>query len=136
METGKGIYTDGQTAPSAPNGQELVFNDGGTMRAVSSARPMPAFLPAVTTTELTTVNASASPVTILLANTARKAVSIFNTSTANLYIDESGGTPSSTRFTVKIPPSTLWEMSLPVSAVLISGVWDSANGTALVKECY
>ena len=131
----RSVVTDGQMAAANPNGVQTSFNDNGVERAVSTAHPNPVLLPAVTTTVLTIVNASATPATILALNTNRKGVSIFNNSSVNLYIDESGGTPGSSRYTVKIPPQTLWEMPLPVSAVLISGIWDSATGFANVKEC-
>lgn len=37
----QGVYTDGSTAPAHPNGVELVFNNNGTMTAVSAANPLP-----------------------------------------------------------------------------------------------
>lgn len=80
------------------------------------------------------VSASASSVTVLAANTSRKRWSVFNDSTAILYLDTTGGTASATSYTVQIPAGSYFEGPRPVNTGLITGIWASATGTARVVE--
>jgi len=80
------------------------------------------------------VTASASSVTILAANSARKRWMVFNDSSVNLYLDLTGGTASLTSYSVKVAPGQFYEDSQPVVPVLITGIWDSATGTARITE--
>lgn len=80
------------------------------------------------------VSASASSVTILAANTSRKRWSVFNDSSAILYLDTTGGTASTTSYTVQIPANGYFEGPQPVNTGLITGIWSSATGTARVVE--
>lgn len=139
-------YADGATA-TTPTGTAVNWNDAGTQRTASAAKPLPvatapltAALDTVTvvqdsssTAALTQVASSASSVTILATNTARKQALIFNNSTANLYLAFTG-TASTTAFTVKLATNTAYVLPTPLYKGVISGIWDAANGSAQVTE--
>ncbi|MBD2202757.1 hypothetical protein H6G33_17920 [Calothrix sp. FACHB-1219] len=80
----------------------------------------------------TSVNSSASSVTILEANVTRKGATIWNNSTATLYI-EFGATASASAFTAKLLAGGYYEVPFNYTGV-ISGIWSAANGAALVRE--
>ncbi|BBD60597.1 hypothetical protein NIES2109_33960 [Nostoc sp. HK-01] len=93
----------------------------------------------VTVNELTSSTATSSTVTaattsgtIIAANSSRRGVTIWNNSTANLYIDFDSSA-STTDFAVKIAAGGYYEMPFKYTGV-ISGVWDAVNGNALVRE--
>lgn len=79
------------------------------------------------------VASSASSVTILAANTARKGATIANDSTAILYLDVSGGTASTSSYTVQLASGDYYEVPFGYSGA-ITGIWASANGSARVTE--
>lgn len=84
------------------------------------------------------VAGSATSVTILAANTARRGATITNDSTAILYLDLTGGTASATSYTVQLAGSTASGVSyfeVPFGYTgLITGLWASATGNARVTE--
>lgn len=83
----------------------------------------------------TNVAGSATSVTILASNTSRKGAAVFNDSTVNLYLDLTGGTASTTSYTVKVAPGQYFELNAtPVYTAAITGIWDSATGNARVTE--
>lgn len=73
--------------------------------------------------------------TILAANDSRIHVTVFNDSTATLYLAWGAGA-STTNYTAKIPSQGMYELpAMPIVYVgVITGIWASANGTALVTE--
>lgn len=78
------------------------------------------------------VSGSATSVTILAANTNRLGATIFNDSSANLYL-KLGATASTTSFAVKLYPDGYFEVPANYSGI-INGIWDSATGAARVTE--
>ncbi|MDZ7966867.1 MAG: hypothetical protein RM368_18125 [Nostoc sp. DedSLP03] len=80
----------------------------------------------------TTVASSTSSQTILAANSNRKGATIWNDSTATLYL-EFGTTATTSAFTVKLSPGGYYEVPFHYTGV-ISGIWSTANGNALVRE--
>jgi hypothetical protein len=82
---------------------------------------------------LTNVASSASSVSLLAANTARRGVIIFNDSNQSLYV-KYGATASTTSFTYLMTPKSTWEMILPIFQGAIDGIWASANGSARITE--
>jgi hypothetical protein len=70
--------------------------------------------------------------TILAANSNRKGATIWNDSTANLFIDFDAEA-STTDYAVKLSPGGYFEMPFSYTGV-ISGIWDAANGNARVRE--
>lgn len=100
--------------------------DGGTLRTVQGG--------AATGTK-TSVAGSASSVTILASNTSRKGALIYNDSTALLYLDLSGGTASTSSYSVQVPSQGFFEAPGPaVYTGAITGIWASATGNARVTE--
>jgi hypothetical protein len=84
------------------------------------------------TTALTNVASSASNVNLLAANTAREGATIFNDSTAVLYV-KLGTTASATSFTVKMSAGGYYEVPFGYAGN-IDGIWSAANGYARVTE--
>lgn len=79
------------------------------------------------------VSGSASSVTILAANVGRTGATIWNDSTAILYLDLTGGTATSTSCSVKLVADAYFEVPFHHSG-LITGIWASATGSARVTE--
>ena len=85
------------------------------------------------TASMSNVSASASSVTIKNTNSSRRSFSVFNDSTVSLYL-KFGTSASTTSFTVKVLPGQYYEMPNPLYTGAVTGVWDSATGTARVTE--
>ena len=100
--------------------------------APSNAAPQVVALHAPTTATLSNVAASASSVTVLASNTARRGAAVHNDSTAILYL-KFGSTASATSFTVKMQPDEYYEVPFGYSGIL-TGIWVSATGSARVTE--
>jgi hypothetical protein len=79
------------------------------------------------------VSGSASSTTILAANTGRLGAVIFNDSTAVLYLDLTGGTASSSSYSVQLGAGSYFEVPHGYLG-LITGIWASATGAARVTE--
>lgn len=93
------------------------------------------FVLACDTAAVTTVAAVTSSVQLLAVNMDRVHGSVFNNSTATLYLLWGTGTASSSNFTVKIPPSGFYELPR-VSPFVgpLQGAWSAANGSAMITE--
>jgi hypothetical protein len=90
--------------------------------------------PAPTGGTKVSIAAATSSTTLLAANATRKQALTFNDSTANLYLDLTGGTASTTSYTVKVGPGGYFEIPWPVYTGAVTGIWDSAAGSARVTE--
>ncbi|MEH1838136.1 MAG: hypothetical protein V7L20_05110 [Nostoc sp.] len=88
--------------------------------------------PSSSTSTPTTVAAATTSNTILAANTNRIGMTIWNSSTANLYI-EFGASASTSAYLAKISAGGYYELPFRYTGV-ISGIWDAANGSAFVRE--
>jgi len=83
---------------------------------------------------VTSVASSASSVSLITANVARKGLSIQNTSTAILYVLLGGGTATATTsHSVQIPSNGYYEVPYGFTGA-VSGIWASANGSANLTE--
>lgn len=80
----------------------------------------------------TSVAGSAASVTILAANANRRGASIYNDSTAILYI-RMQATASTSNFSVKLFPEDFYEVPFGYTGI-IDGIWASATGNARVTE--
>lgn len=89
-------------------------------------------LPVSTAAAATAVSAATSTTTILAANSARDGASIWNASTATLYL-EMGDTVSSTDFAVALGSGDYFEVPYNYTGI-ITGVWTAVNGNAMVRE--
>jgi len=87
----------------------------------------------VATAAVTVVTASITVVTLAAANAARTGLSVYNDSTAQLYLKEGLGA-SLTNFTVIMPGKALYETPFPAYPGIVTGIWDSATGSAKVTE--
>jgi hypothetical protein len=86
------------------------------------------------TPTLTKVDASASSQVLIPANSDRVHGSVFNDSTAVLYLAW-GPTASTTLYTVQVPPRGYYELPRVVPYVgAVSGLWATANGAARITE--
>src|SRR6266516_1683536 len=95
----------------------------------------PFSVPLAATGTKSNVAGSASSVTILASNTNRKGAMIYNDSTAILYLDLSGGTASSSSYSVQVSSQGFFELPGPtIYNGAITGIWASANGSARVTE--
>lgn len=84
-----------------------------------------------------TVASGVSSVPILALNASRKGATITNTDANVLYLDLSGGTATSTSFSVAIAANGYYELpsNFAVYTGLITGIWAAdGTGSALVTE--
>jgi len=81
-----------------------------------------------TTGTASTVAGSASSVTLLASNANRLGATIFNDSTAALYI-KLGATASATSFAIKVLQDDYYEVPFQYTGI-IDGIWASATGNA------
>jgi hypothetical protein len=79
------------------------------------------------------VASSTTSGTILASNANRKGATIWNDSTAVLYLDLTGGTASATSCSKKLAADEYYEVPFGLSGA-ITGVWATANGSARVTE--
>lgn len=83
---------------------------------------------------VTQVSDSDSVQTLLVANTDRKSFSIFNNSTAILYVKLGSGA-SSTDFSFRIVPQGYYESGFFAYTGIITGVWSAdSTGQAQITE--
>lgn len=80
----------------------------------------------------TSVASSATNVTLLAANSARRGVSIYNDSTAILYL-RCAATATTSNFTTKLFEDDYWEAPAGYTGI-IDGIWASATGNARITE--
>jgi hypothetical protein len=85
-----------------------------------------------TTSTGTTVAGTTSNISLLPANASRKGVTIWNNSTANLFIDTASNAPT-TAFSVKINAGGYYELPFGYTGAIF-GVWDAVNGSAFIRE--
>jgi len=85
-----------------------------------------------TTAALSNVAASITSVTLLASNTGRKGGTIWNDSTALLYV-KLGSTAAATSCTIKMAADSYYEIPFNYSGI-ITGIWASATGSARVTE--
>lgn len=80
----------------------------------------------------TTVTAATADTLLLAANADRTFASVYNDSTATLYLGLGTTAASLSDFSVRVPSQTLYEVPDAVSGVAIRGIWDAADGDAIV----
>lgn len=89
--------------------------------------------PSISTTATpTSVTANTTSVAFLAANSARKGTTIWNNSTASLYV-ELGTTATTSVFTARVAAGGYYEIPFTYTGA-ISGIWDANNGNALIRE--
>jgi hypothetical protein len=88
--------------------------------------------PATTTILTATVASTTGSQLLIGGNSKRTALTIFNDSTANLYVDL-GKAPTFTDYAVKIAGGGYYELPCNYTGT-INGLWDTANGNAKVRD--
>lgn len=84
------------------------------------------------TPTVTTVADTTTSTTLISANTSRREVEFFNTSTAILYLLKGTGTASATNFTVQLNQGDYYSTDITSA---FQGVWASdAGGSVLITE--
>jgi hypothetical protein len=86
-----------------------------------------------TTGAQTSVAANAASVTLLAANTNRKGATIYNDSSAVLYLLLATGPASATANTLQIVGGGYYEVPYGYTGIIV-GIWASATGNARVTE--
>lgn len=118
----------------AISGNSTVFQGGAPWTVAGNSTVV--FLKASTSAR-SSVTQSSTSVTMQSSNANRLGWTCFNNPTqgANLYLKFGGGTASTADFDVRIVPFQYYEMPIPVTTELITGVWDSTGvGFARVRE--
>jgi hypothetical protein len=72
-------------------------------------------------------------VAVLASNANRLGASVYNDSTAILYLLLASGTSSSTNHSVQLTPGAYFEVPAQYTGA-IGGIWASATGSARVTE--
>lgn len=132
-DDGSTIGVSGETADGHAGTRGYVFN-GATwdrLRGDTLGLHVSRQATAATAT-LSNVAGSATSVTLLALNTARKGATINNDSSAILYV-KFGTTASTTSFTVKMVAESYYEVPFGYTG-RIDGIWASATGSARVTE--
>lgn len=103
--------------------------------AASGGGAASASVPTAANAAQSNVGQNVASVSLIAANTSRKGLSIFNDTTANLYISFSGAA-STANFKVKVAAGGYYEMAPEVIFTgQIFGIWDAAGaGNARVTE--
>lgn len=121
-----GVTTDIATVDPASKALRVTLYD-----AAGAVTP-PAGTPSATDTN-TSVAASASSVTVLAANASRLGASVYNDSTAILYLRLNSAAASTSAFTVQVSPGFYYEFPFRYVGAA-TGIWASATGSARVSE--
>ena len=82
----------------------------------------------------TSVASSVSDTTILASNSSRKGCTLYNDSTAILYVLLASGASSLSTYNLQLPPNGMLSLRVGEYLGVIKGVWDSANGFVRVTE--
>lgn len=127
-------YIDSAQVLQDSYNEDLVCLNVNLLGGASAGTPVPVQQAKSATATLSNVASSASSVTLLALNAARLGASIYNDSSAILYV-KFGSTASSTSHVVQIAGGGYYE--LPTTSVytgIITGIWASATGSARVTE--
>lgn len=130
------LIVSGAGTPGSPGGGVMSVQgvDGGFPLPITGSISAVFTPPSSTTSHVSQVASSATNVTLLsaVAGGARNAATIYNASTAILYV-KLGTTASATDYTVQLMPNGYYEV--PGSYVgRIDGIWTAANGFAYVTD--
>lgn len=100
--------------------------------AMPISNPATISSPVATTATSTTVAAATTSTAIIAADGNRKGLTIFNNSTARLYLDHDAAVTTSD-FTVLLEAGGFYEVPSQYAQLQMSGIWAAANGNALVR---
>jgi hypothetical protein len=127
--SGHGILNTGVPGSTTSLNVDMIYlNDYNLLNVHKDEEEGPSSVGAA----LTNVAGSASSVTLLAANLSRTGATIFNDSTASLYV-KFGSTASTTSFTVRLFTNDYYEVPAGYNGI-ITGIWASASGAARITE--
>lgn len=86
-----------------------------------------------TSSSPTTIASSITSVTLLPINDQRLGASIYNDSTATLYI-RFGLAASASNFKVALVGGAYYEFPEPMHTKIVTGIWSAVSGSARVSE--
>lgn len=115
-----------------PGGQGAIASDRALVVALSPNSPVTTSQARPATSITSSVAGSATNTTLLPSNSSRLGATIYNDSTALLYI-KLGTAATITDFTIKLFPMSYWEVPFGYTGE-IDGIWASATGFARVDE--
>ena len=108
----------------------VLYDSGGT--AIGTPTNPLVVATKTATSAVTSVGGSATNVTLLASNASRKGATIYNNSTAQLYM-KLGATATTASFTAILPRNAYYEVPFGYTGI-IDGIWTAAVGAALVTE--
>jgi len=112
----------------------ILFETSPALSASSAVIGAVNLAPTTNTPAKSNATVSGSSFTVLAANAARRMATFFNDGAATVYLDLSGGTASTTSYSVQIPPQGYYELPQPAVTNLVTGIGSSATGTVRVTE--
>lgn len=112
-------------AGSSNPAEVLILDDAGNPVAQPSAT--------VAAATVSAVAASTTVVTLAAAEVDRRSLSIYNDGKKKLFVKMGTGA-SLTDFTVMIDKQEYYELPHPIYTGEVTGIWDSANGSARITE--
>lgn len=127
--SGNPVIQGGRASSATPT---AVSADGDAVRAWFDRSGRAIIASRCETPDQTSVAASATSTSLLAANSARLGATIFNDSSAILYL-KLGATASTSSFTTKINPGGYYEVPYGYAGA-IDGIWDTATGNARITE--
>lgn len=86
-----------------------------------------------TTATLSQVAAAVTSTQLLTSNANRRGIMLYNDSTKIAYV-AFAATASTSAFSIKLPPGSLYEKEEPIYTGTISAVWSGANGNMQITE--
>lgn len=135
------MFVDGKynaSPPTLADGQDgqVQLDATGNLRVVGTVAPVAAV---ASTGAITSVNDTNADTTILAANAGRKGATVYNDSSAILYLACANVTSSATVFTVKLQPEAFYELPRGKDGTIytgvIKGIWSAdSSGAARVTE--
>jgi len=117
-----------QASPTAYTVLDRLKTIATTLSGVLSIKNSP-----LTSDTPTSVGSLATTQTLIAANANRRSLTIFNNSTAILYVCF-GATATQAGAKVPIGAGGFYEMPNPIYTGIISGIWASSNGNASIYE--
>lgn len=123
----------GETAPASDTASSGL--NGRLQRIAQRLTALIALQPASLgqTGAQTSVSAATSSTTLLAANTVRRGATVYNDSTAVLYLLLSTQTASATLFTAALAAGDYYEVPFGYTGI-VNGIWVTATGSARVTE--
>jgi hypothetical protein len=116
-------------------GGGLKVDGSGTALPVSGPMTSVEFLADMrSTAAFSTVASTNSSTTLIASNSSRKGLLIVNTDANILYVDLSGGTAATTRYSRALVQNEQWEVPFACTGA-VTGIWAAdGSGSALVTE--